>query len=52
MRHYQFGRGKWVFIDWCGIFAGYGTDPGGRNLPHGFLMPRGIALVPHKPRIE
>jgi hypothetical protein len=52
MQHYQFGKGKWVFVDWLGIFAGYGADPGGRNLPHGFLMPHGIELVPHRPRVE
>ncbi|MFC1454449.1 hypothetical protein ACFLQL_04625 [Verrucomicrobiota bacterium] len=52
MRHYQLGNGKWVFVDWMGVWAGYGTDQTGRNLPHGFLMPYGIELVPHKPRIE
>ena len=44
MRHYQWGKGKWVFIDWMGIWPGYGTDQQGRNLPHGFLMPYGVEL--------
>jgi len=52
MRHYLLGKGKWVFIDWLGIWPGYGTDQGGRNLPHGFLMPYGIELVAHTPRVE
>ena len=52
MRHYQWGKGKWVFIDWTGIWAGYGTDQQGRNLPHGFLMPYGIELRAHKPHVE
>ncbi len=49
MRHYQWGKGKWGFIDWAGIWPGYGTDQQGRNLQHGFLMPYGIELRAHKP---
>ena len=52
MRHYQWGKGKWGFIDWAGICPGYGTDQQGRNLQHGFLMPYGIELRAHKPQIE
>ena len=52
MRHYQWGKGKWGFIDWAGIWPGYGTDQQGRNLPQGFLMPYGIELRAHKPQVE
>jgi hypothetical protein len=52
MRHYRLGQKKWVFIDWMNIFAGYGTDPQGRPLKHGFLVPRGIELRTHRPHIE
>lgn len=52
MQNYAMGKGKWVFIDWRSIWPGYGTDQGGRSLPRGFLMPYGIELRAHKPRIE
>lgn len=52
MSHQRLGRGKWVFIDWEGIWPGYGTDQQGRDLPYGFLVPYGIELRAHAPRVE
>ena len=46
MRHYDFGAGKWVFIDWMGIDPGYGTAWGGK-IGAGWCVPEGIALKAH-----
>lgn len=51
MRHYRFGQGKWVFIDWLGIDAGYGTAWGGA-VGDGHCMPEGLELRVHEPRVE
>ncbi len=52
MSSYRLGQGKWVFIDWEGIWPGYGADQQGRDLPFGFLMPYGIEIRAHKPRLD
>lgn len=51
MRHYGFGKGKWVFIDWMGIEPGYGTRWGGGEGLGGYCVPDGISLKTHKPDI-
>ena len=51
MRHYRFGRGKWVFIDWMGINAGYGTAWGGAS-SEGWCVPEGIAIKVHPPSVD
>ena len=50
MRHYQLGRGKWVFIDWMGIEPGYGTAWGGA-VTDGFCVPEGVELRVHRPTV-
>lgn len=52
MGHRLLGKGKWVFIDWTGVWAGYGADQQGRDLPRGFLVPYGVELRVHKPKID
>lgn len=46
MRHYGFGTGKWVFVDWLGIDPGYGTAWGGA-VGDGFNLPEGVRLKVH-----
>ena len=41
---------KYVFLDWCGIEAGYGTKWPGYNSP--LFTPSGIRLKVHKPLLE
>jgi len=50
MRHYHFGTGKWVFIDWIGIEPGYGTKWGGGESA-GYCVPRGVELRVHTPDV-
>ena len=50
MRHYDFGNGKWVFIDWLGIEPGYGTRWGGGESA-GYCVPRGVELRTHAPDV-
>ena len=52
MSAWTLGRGKWVFVDWMGIWPGYGKDQQGRDLPFGFLVPHGIEIRAHSPRVE
>lgn len=51
MRHYGFGQGKWVFLDWLGIEPGYGTAWDGLNTDGGYCVPRGVALRVHAPDV-
>jgi len=51
MRRYRLGQGKWVFVDWMGIDAGYGTAWGGA-ISDGTYVPEGIELKVHAPRVE
>ena len=48
MRHYNFGTGKWVFVDWMGIEPGYGTRWSGEEST-GYCVPRGVELRTHAP---
>ena len=41
MRTHDFGRGKWVFIDWMGIGPGYGMAWSGEETVAGDSVPRG-----------
>ncbi len=51
MRHYRFGQGKWVFIDWMGIDPGYGSAWRGK-ISDGYCMPEGIRLQVHQPTLD
>ena len=51
MRHYDFGIGKWVFVDWQGIDPGHGTPWTGEPSA-GFCVPRGVELKAHSPNID
>lgn len=51
MRNYNFGRGKWVFIDWLGIEPGYGTCWSGAARAFGYCVPRGVELCTHAPDV-
>ena len=51
MTRYGLGRGKWVFVDWMGIGAGYGTQWGGA-IGEGWCVPHGIALKVHTPTVH
>ena len=51
MRHYCFGQGKWVFLDWMGVDPGYGTAWGGA-ISEGTYVPEGVELKVHEPRFE
>ena len=50
MRHYNFGTGKWVFVDWLGIEPGYGTRWNGEE-SSGYCVPRGVELKTHAPEV-
>lgn len=50
MRDYNFGTGKWVFLDWLGIEPGYGT-PWNGEATAGDYVPRGIELRTHAPDV-
>lgn len=52
MRTYNFGRGKWVFVDWLGLDPGYGTAWGGDESMPGESLPTGLELKVHPPRLE
>lgn len=55
---YNFGTGKWVFIDWLGIEPGYGTPwvvvktNEKMNFDRGCLCPSGIELNFHQAQID
>jgi hypothetical protein len=51
MRTYDFGTGKWVFIDWMGIDPGYGTAWSGADSVAGEDQPVGLTLKVHRPRV-
>lgn len=50
MRRYNFGNGKWVFIDWLGIEPGYGTH-WDSNESFGYCVPSGLTLKTHSPDV-
>ncbi|MHC4871286.1 MAG: hypothetical protein ACYTFY_05530 [Planctomycetota bacterium] len=52
MRSYNFGKGKWVFIDWLGIDPGFGAVKGAGPGEGGACVPQGIELKVHKPRVQ
>ena len=52
MRTYNFGRGKWVFIDWMGIDPGYGTAWSGEETAAEDSVPKGLELKVHQPRVH
>jgi len=52
MRTYDFGKGKWVFVDWTGIDPGYGTAWSGDESIAGENLPAGLELKVHRPRVE
>jgi len=52
MKHYDFGKNKWVFVDWMGIDPGYGTAWSGDESIPGENQPVGIELKVHRPRVE
>jgi len=51
MRPYNFGKGKWVFIDWLGIEPGYGTRLDGKPSEGGYCVPFGLELKTHSPDV-
>jgi hypothetical protein len=51
MRDINFGKGKWVFIDWLGIEPGYGTSWGGEECTGGYCVPHGIEIRAHNPDV-
>ena len=51
MHRYEFGRGKWVFVDWIGVEPGYGTKWAG-EISEGFCVPQGVELKVHAPDVE
>ena len=61
MRPYDFGKGRWVFIDWLGVEPGYGTKwpekekserAGMQGEPSlGYCVPEGIRLKVHTPDV-
>jgi hypothetical protein len=51
MRPYDFGTGKWVFIDWMGLDPGYGT-PWGGAAGDGFCVPEGLVLKAPRVTVE
>ncbi len=50
MRSYNFGKGKWVFIDWLGIEPGYGTHWDEAEAA-GYCAPYGLKLKTHTPDV-
>lgn len=51
MRHYGFGRGKWVFVDWMAIEPGYGVAWKGA-ITDGYCMPEGVRIAVHQPMLD
>ncbi|MBN1446158.1 MAG: hypothetical protein JW957_08665 [Candidatus Omnitrophica bacterium] len=50
MRNYNFGKGKWVFVDWLGIEPGSGTHWDEKETA-GYCVPYGLELKTHMPDV-